>query len=374
MAKFKSHGGNSIRTWRTDNGRQTGQQVLDMALENGVTVTMCLEVERERHGFDYNDADAVEAQFQKLKTEVLKYKDHPALLMWAIGNELNLEYSNPKVYDAVNQLSLMIHKIDPNHPTTTTIAGINQELVNVITERASDIDVLSIQLYGDIVNLPKYIVETGWTGPYMVTEWGATGHWEVGTTSWGAPIEQTSTIKANNYLNRYQTAIQPYEDQCIGSYVFLWGQKQERTPTWYGMFLETGEETESIDVMHYLWNGNWPLNQSPRLDSIKLNGQIASESITITPNKEYSAKAFVSDLDGDSITYHWEIKPESTDLREGGDEESTPESIQNLIVDTGLSNITFEAPRQKGGYRLFVYAYDGNNHAAHANLPFYVDE
>ena len=30
-ARFKARGGNSFRTWRTDNGEQTGQQMLDEA-------------------------------------------------------------------------------------------------------------------------------------------------------------------------------------------------------------------------------------------------------------------------------------------------------------------------------------------------------
>ena len=50
------HGANSFRTWRTDNGRQTGQEVLDKAQENGLLVCMGIEIARERHDFDYNDA------------------------------------------------------------------------------------------------------------------------------------------------------------------------------------------------------------------------------------------------------------------------------------------------------------------------------
>ena len=50
---------------------------------------------------------------EKLREEVLKYKDHPALLAWGIGNELNLQYKNPKVWNAVNDIAKMIHEVDP---------------------------------------------------------------------------------------------------------------------------------------------------------------------------------------------------------------------------------------------------------------------
>ena len=49
------HDGNSFRTWRTENGKQSGKEVLDEAHKNGLMVTMGIEVARERHGFDYND-------------------------------------------------------------------------------------------------------------------------------------------------------------------------------------------------------------------------------------------------------------------------------------------------------------------------------
>ncbi len=43
----------------------------------------------------------------------MEYKDHPALMIWSIGNELNHGATNPKVWDAVNEISEMIHEIDP---------------------------------------------------------------------------------------------------------------------------------------------------------------------------------------------------------------------------------------------------------------------
>jgi beta-galactosidase/beta-glucuronidase len=71
---------------------------------------------------------------------VLKYKDHPALLAWGIGNELNLQYKNTRVWDAVNDISKMIHELDPNHPTSTILAGVNKDLVGLIKQKTTDID------------------------------------------------------------------------------------------------------------------------------------------------------------------------------------------------------------------------------------------
>ncbi|MDX1545773.1 MAG: glycoside hydrolase family 2 TIM barrel-domain containing protein, partial [Rhodothermales bacterium] len=322
--------------------------------------------------FDYDDEQAVAEQLERVREEVLKYKDHPALLIWGIGNELNLGATNPKVWDAVNEISEMIHEVDPHHLTTTMLAGIDSTLVREIQARAPDLDLLSIQMYADIENLPERIEDAGWDGPYMVTEWGATGHWEVEKTPWGAPIENTSSVKADLYRTRYETAIAPDSAQGVGSYVFLWGQKQERTPTWYGLFLPTGEETESVDVMHYLWNGEWPENRAPRLEAATLDGRTAYDGITLQPGQAYPAEVVSRDPDGDPLRYAWEVREESTDLGEGGDDEREPDLVPGAVDTPDAARVNVTAPREPGAYRLFVYVYDGQGSAAHANIPFYV--
>ncbi|MGA9573419.1 MAG: hypothetical protein WBS20_05670, partial [Lysobacterales bacterium] len=272
LEKLAAHGGNSIRTWGTVDGPEGTMQLLDQAHALGITVSLCLYTNPERLGFDYDNETAVNRQFAAIKQEVLKYKDHPALLTWIIGNELNYDYKNPRVYDAVNDISEMIHEVDPNHPTTTTTAGFSEGLIEVIHNRAPDLDFISFQLYAQLFVLPEFIKDTGFTDPYFITEWGAIGHWEVPKTSWGAPLEQNSSEKAETYLRGYRKVIEPFADQVLGNYVFLWGQKQERTPTWYGLFTETGEETEVIDVLHYIWTGNWPENRTPQIESMRLDG------------------------------------------------------------------------------------------------------
>lgn len=370
---FASHGGNSIRTWATNNSQRTGQQVLDEAARHGVTVALCIEIGRERLGFDYDDEEAVARQFEFARNEVLKYKDHPALLVWIIGNEPDFSFTNPKVFDAINDISKMIHELDGNHPTTTALTSdFSPELAILIEERAPDLDIISLQKYAGIVNVPRYIKEAGNDRPYFVTEWGPVGHWEVSKTSWGAPIEHNSSEKAASYLKNYERVIAPESDHIIGSYAFFWGQKQERTPTWYGLFLEDGTETETVDVMHYIWNGSWPENRSPRIETLLLDSRTAHQDVTLEAGLTYGANVVASDPDGDRLEYRWKIMRESEATQEGGDKEQIPGIISGLIADAENGKVAVTAPGEAGAYRLFVYVHDGQGHAGHANIPFLV--
>lgn len=370
LAKHKA---NSFRTWRVNNGKRSAKSILDEAEKHGLKVAMGIEVARERHGFDYDNEVAVNKQLERIREEILPIKDHPALLLWVVGNELNLRYTNPKVWNAVNDISKMLHQEDANHLTTTTLAGISQNEVSLIKERCQDLDILSLQMYGDLPDLPNLVREFGWEGPYMVTEWGATGHWEVPKTTWDAPIEEHSTLKAANYLKRYKGGIESDQSQCIGSYVFLWGNKQERTPTWYGIFLEDGKETESVDVMHYIWNNEWPKNRTPKIESYTLDGKTAYESVELNAGEQYTAHINIVDDGGlEGLNYRWEILHESTDHQDGGDHEDRPDAVSINIVNLEGGALMFTAP-EPGLYRLFAYVDDGENHAATANIPFKVN-
>lgn len=367
------NGGNAFRTWRIDNGSQTGKEILDKAQECGLMVCMGIEIGRERHGFDYDDSFAVQKQYEEVKQSILELKDHPALLMWGIGNELNLRYSNNKVWVAVNDISKMIHQIDGNHPTTTMLAGGNTQMLKEVIELAPDLDLLSFQYYGSITNLPYDLKKANYSGPYIITEWGATGHWEVEKTSWGRPIEENSSIKANNYKIRYESVIQKDSLNCLGSFVFLWGQKQERTPTWYGMFLEDGAKTQVVDVMSFLWSGQWPKNRAPLINSFTLNDQNAFASIVLSKEQKCQSSVDVNHFENDNLVYKWEILREvPLELQsDGGDFEPKPESIISFDYKKNGEQFNFSAP-ENGEYRLFVYVKDKNGNAATANIPFLV--
>ncbi len=367
IERLAQYGGNSIRTWSTRNGAV----VLNNADQLGLTVTMGLDVGRERHGFNYDDTLAVKKQLEKLRIEVNKYKNYPALMIWGIGNELNLEYKNPKVWDAVNEIAKMIHEEDPNHLVTTMLAGLGKREIAYIKTRCTALDLISVQVYGSLAAVPKELNAAGWHGPYMVTEWGPTGHWESGQTAWKASLEETSSQKAAVYKSRYEASVK-VDKNCLGSYVFLWGQKQERTPTWYGIFTEKGEESEVVDVMKYLWNGVWPKNGAPHIEEVLLNNKKAADNIYLQPGKPYKVSFLATHPNKHSLTSSWELLPESTDLKNGGDRESRPQAIASSITDITPTGAVLHTPEKEGPYRIFIYIKDGYNKVATANIPFYV--
>jgi len=304
----------------------------------------------------------------------MELKGHPALLGWGIGNELNLNYTNKNVWNAVNDIALMIKEVDGNSVVTTMLAGINAEDVRHIRERAPDLDFLSIQMYGDLINLPQRLKEAGYDGPYLVTEWGPTGHWEMPHTEWGSPIEQTSSEKAESIKERYQKAIIADHANSLGSYVFLWGQKQERTPTWYGMFTEKGERTEAITIMEYLWTGQWPEHRAPKFHDITIDGKGGRfDNVRLTKSGQYTTRISVEHPNGLPMSVRAEIMPEPRQLSVGGDYEPRPASIEGLVLSATTSEIVFRSPEKPGAYRILVYVTDENNYAATANIPFYVN-
>jgi hypothetical protein len=366
-----AYGANSVRTWAV--GDAIG--ILDDAHAKGLTVLFGLWVGCERQGFDYDDAKGVQAQLERFTEVVKEYKDHPAILMWGIGNEMDLFYSDFKVWNAVDDIAKMIKEVDPNHPTMTVTAGLDVAEVQLVMERAPHIDIYGINTYGGLIGIDKEMRAYGWDRPYVITEWGPNGHWEVDKTEWGVPIEQTSTEKAADYKRRYDIGIAADKEMCVGSYVFLWGQKQETTPTWYGLFLEDGSETEVMDVLEKSWSGKYPTNRSPSIASMTMDGKRTRENVYVKPKAKVQFKIDIKDPDGDQLKYRWEILPESTDIKSGGDKESRPEPIE-VIIRAGSADgvLNFKAPRKEGAYRLFAYIYDGNGNAATANFPFYVSK
>jgi hypothetical protein len=205
----------------------------------------------------------------------------------------------------------------------------------------------------------------------MITEWGPNGHWESPTTTWKVPIEQTSTEKAASYRERYDI-IANDSVNCLGSYVFLWGQKQETSATWYGLFLADGKETAVMDVLIEKWSGELPTNFAPNINFFKINNKTPYESLECNRKSILNIEIDVTDKDKDNLQYQYSIIPESTDIKSGGDKEIAPEVIWSEVSSKPIDKVN--SPSKSGKYRLFIQVSDNFKNAATANFPFHVIE
>ena len=357
-------GGNSIRTWGTDNL----EPLLDEAHRNGLTVTIGFWVGHERHGFNYNDANAVREQMEKARAAVQRYKDHPALLMWCMGNEMEADGKNEAIWKAINDLAKMCKQVDPNHPVMTVIAELGEPKVAMFNQHCPDVDVLGINTYGGVQSIGERYRKAGGTKPYAVTEFGPPGQWEIPVLSIDTISEFNSTKKAEWYANGYRDGILKERPLCIGSYVFVWGFKQEATATWYGLFLKDGARLGAVEAMIKAWGGPAPANRCPLISDVKL-----ARDDGWKPGEELVAKIEVSDPDGDALTTKWILRRDSKNLATGGDDQADEPEFPEAIVASAPGQATVRIPAGGGLYRLFAYTYDGKGNAAVANVPFRVE-
>ena len=81
----------------------------------------------------------------------------------------------------------------------------------------------------------------------------------------------------------------------------------------------------------------------------------------------------IHDFENDKLNYRWEILAESTDLKDGGDFENRPTSVEFTVTSDKEGELKFKLSDKKGAYRLFGYVDDGHEHAATANIPFIIN-
>ena len=360
-------GANSIRVWSTNN-----KALLDSADHHGLTVTLGLYVRPERSGMDYNNEYAVKGQIEQLKNEVLKYKDHPALLVWGIGNEVDLRYSNFKVWETIEILAKFIKEVDPNHPTMTVIAGIDPSKAFYIKKYCPSVDILGLNVYGSIENAGANLRKFNWDKPYIVSEWGVNGPFEARTTTWKAKIEPPNGLKADQRLRRYKELIEKDKERCLGSYCFLWGQKQESTATWHGMFLSNGKPTEAVDVMQFCWTGEWPQSRAPSIIDISLENIGWRKDHILAPSAQVTLKIECLKYNNKKVIVEYVLYPEAFSDKIGGDIQISPDPIKFEIVKQGDNALIFISPKKKGAYRLFAYLKNDNGQSSVANIPFLV--
>ncbi|MFS8037605.1 glycoside hydrolase family 2 TIM barrel-domain containing protein [Xanthobacter sp. AM11] len=363
LAELKALGANVIRTYGEDPG-----EILDAAQRAGLKVIVGFWLGHPRLGFDYSNRAAVAGQLEALRHMVERYRVHPALLMWGIGNEVEVELPPEEamaVWPAIDEAARLVKSLDPQHPTLAVVAEVGNQKADQVKRLAPHIDVLGINGYGDgLLTAVARARAQGWTGPVILTEMGALGHWEAPKTPWGARAELTSTEKADR-VRRYLAAAR---QAGVGALPFLWGQKQEVTPTWYSLLLPSGEWTQTVEVMAETWDGTVPggPNRAPRILSFGFAGPMR-----FAPEGSTLVRLAASDPDGDPLKAEWQVMAETTAPSIGGDREPVPPSFPQGVHEPTLGGARL-ATLPPGRYRVFVVVRDGKGAAATANLPFEV--
>ncbi len=359
------YGGNSFRTWGADGLIDQ----LNEAQKLGLTVSAGIWLGHKRHGFDYHNAAQVKKQFDMAHEVVLRYRNHPALLVWSIGNEMENEEpaGDPAVWQAVEDIAAMIKKEDPNHPTMTVIAEVGGDKVGQLHKFCPDLDIVGINSYAGGSTLADRYKKAGGTKPYVVTEFGPPGQWEMNKSPWGAIRELSSTEKADWYRKTYRTAVLGEPGLCLGSYAFTWGFKREATATWYGMFLPDGSKVAAVDVMTELWTGKPVANPCPVIKSLKVDGEGRVDTGATVRVALDAASA-----DGEPIKVTWELHRDWFQYEVGN---SMPEAVQypESIVKATDEGVELKMPDAGGAYRLYAYIHGGKGGSAVANVSLFVN-
>lgn len=368
LAEAAQSGANAFRTW--GNSLEEVEQLMGTAHELDMYVMLGIGLPKD--GARYKDLVFREQTRRYCRTLAERYKDDTKLIVWSLGNEINMGSVDSVAWRFVDELAQEIKRIDGRHLVATVLS--TASAVTSVEDYCPSIDFVGINSYGGIGGVAQTLASNGYNRPYMITEWGPTGWWECRRTAWGAPIEQTSEQKRQVYEQRYRDHIVA-EPRCMGSFVFLWGQKEERTPTWFGLFVESeidglplkGEPTPVVEAMRSLWQGITNPMIAPVVESLTVNGLSAADSPVFTAATPIEVDAKLADYHPEQLTFVWEILYEATVTATGGAHEPRPNRYGKVV--SGILPRTKLKIDSEGEYRICLYAISSNGYVATANVP-----
>lgn len=358
-------GANVFRTYSCDSAAM--KRCMDAAEQNGIYVMAGIRLPKDPA--QYRDENFRQRMREHCRDLAERYGNDRHILIWALGNELNMNNRlGADEWRFVNELSELIKSIDKRHLTTTVLS--TAAAVGNLVEYCPSLDIVCVNSYGSIGSVARKLRENGYTGAYLITEWGVTGWWECPKTAWGAPIEQTSAEKCRMYEKRYGYIADAAD--CAGSFVFLWGQKEERTPTWFGLFVENGvkglplkgEPTPMVSVMERLWSGSAEPSDAQTVTAITADGKRAAESPVVQTGREFDVAV---EVPVPAEYYVWEILHEATVTATGGAYEPRPERYgETMKTDTPQLSVAID---DAGCYRVYCYAVGRDGYVGTANIP-----
>jgi hypothetical protein len=276
--ELKFLGVNSIRTWGT---HENTPQLLDAAERHGIKVMLGIWMRHGRPGmeaddrFDYlNDTEGKEEMYTNAIEIVQQYKDHPALLTWGIGNEVYLNTATDAEKRAYSRLleriCAEIKEIDPDHPITSVEAWTFG--VDWWSEYVPSLDIYGINTYGAGANvLPQELAEKSVDKPYVITEFGVRGEWEIEEDEHGVKPEPSDGEKYEVIVKGYNEWIKP-KPGALGVYVFQYATDDRFVAPW--LLTHFKEMTRpQYWAIREAYTGQKPVNYVPVIESFELTDE-----------------------------------------------------------------------------------------------------
>ncbi|GAB4085817.1 hypothetical protein GCM10028784_24470 [Myceligenerans cantabricum] len=370
MPTLAAMNANTIRTWGT--GDDT-RQLLDSAAAHDVRVVMgfwLLPGGGPGSGgcVDYRSDDAYKSE---ARADILHwvdvYKDHPGVLLWNIGNESILGLGDcfsgtelEEVRDAyaafVNEVSVAVHAADPNHPTTSTDAWVGAW--PYLERNAPDLDLLSVNAYGDVCNIRESWESGGYDRPYLLTEGGAPGEWEVPDDVNGVPDEPTDLDKGAAYVGSWQ-CLREHDGVSLGATFFHYGIEGDFGGVWFNVIPGDNKRLGYYSIARTWGVDTSALNTPPEITAMDVEGSTA-----VTAGDEFTVTVDMSDPDGDPITPVVMLNSKYVDGSGG--------TARADFTETSPGTYRVAAPDRLGVWKVYVFAEDGQGNVGVETRSFRV--
>ncbi len=360
MPALKAMGVNTLRTWGTD---ASTRSLLNAAAAYNLKVINGFWLSQND---DYlNDTTYKTNTLNAIKTWVNTYKNSPGVLMWDVGNEviLNLQntYSGTKLEQErnayaryINQIAQAIHTIDPSHPVTSTDAWTGAW--QYYKANSPNLDLYAVNAYGSVCSIKQAWNNGGYTKPYIVTETGPSGEWEVPNDANGVPTEPTDVQSSQGYRTAWN-CITGHTGVALGATLFNYGIENDFGGVWFNLMTGHWRRLSDFTVAQ-LYGGQISANTPPVITNMALS------QTNITTNGQFTVSANVSDPNADPLRYHLMFSSKYVNGDTG---------LQNAtFTQTGPTSFSVTSPKQSGTWKVYLYAYDGQGNVGIATLSFKV--
>ncbi|MEV0096895.1 discoidin domain-containing protein [Streptomyces sp. NPDC050738] len=361
MPDVKSMGANTIRTWGTDGSTKP---LLDTAAANGIKVINGFWLQPgggPGSGGCVNYVTDTTYKNNSL-TEFAKwvdaYKSHTATLMWNVGNEsvLGLQncYSGTELENQrnaytsfVNDVAKKIHSIDPDHPVTSTDAWTGAW--PYYKRNAPDLDLYSMNSYNKVCDVQNDWKAGGYTKPYIITETGPPGEWEVPNDVNGIPDEPTDVQKAAGYTKAWN-CITAHAGVALGGTLFHYGTEHDFGGVWFNLVSGNVRRLSYYAVKKAYTGSNAGDNTPPVISNMTV-----SPATSAPAGKEFTVQANISDPNNDTITNKIFLSGNYAT----GDKALVPATYRS----TGNGTFAVTAPEKLGVWKVYIQSEDGHGNA-----------